>query len=64
MDKHEPNRIYQYWHEHAVSNPDLRLAGYSEPGYYFWDETDAYCHGPYTTREKAVAAMAKYARNL
>jgi hypothetical protein len=38
--------------------------GWNGPGWYFWDETWANCHGPYLTREEAVAAVIKYAESL
>ncbi len=36
------------------------LWGYEGPGWYFWDETWAYCHGPYASREEASVAVNKY----
>ena len=34
------------------------------PGWYFWDETWSYKHGPFSTREEAVEALKNYARDL
>ena len=43
---------------------DLATIGYSTPGWYFWDETEAYCRGPYTTEAEAVQALRDYAHSL
>lgn len=43
---------------------DGDLAGWDGPGWYFWDETEAYCHGPFTTKSEAEAAKTKYAEQL
>ena len=47
-----------YYYENAT--PDLEDAGYTKPGWYFWDETDAYCHGPFETEEQAREALRGY----
>lgn len=44
--------------------PDGKMAGYEGPGWYYWDETWAYCHGPYKTREATVLALADYCEHL
>jgi hypothetical protein len=31
-------------------------------GWFFWDETDAYRHGPWGTRAEAVEEMERYCR--
>lgn len=28
---------------------DADLCGFTTPGYYFWDETQSQCYGPYET---------------
>lgn len=38
--------------------------GHELPGWYFWDETWAFAHGPFGTREDAVAALNVYAEGL
>lgn len=38
--------------------------GYRGPGWYFWDETWAYCHGPYDTQEEAGRKVDEYAAAL
>jgi hypothetical protein len=43
---------------------DCEIAGWQGAGWYFWDESDAYCHGPYTSFEEADEAMYKYALEL
>lgn len=47
-----------------IGMKDLRDAGYSGPGYYFWDETQSKCHGPFATRAEASKAMRMYAGTL
>lgn len=39
---------------------DADLAGYTTPGWYFWDELSAYCYGPYSTYIEAEDALARY----
>lgn len=34
------------------------------PGWYFWDETEAFYHGPFATEQEANAALITYARTL
>lgn len=41
-----------------------RCWGYNGPGYYFWDETQAYCHGPYAQVADAVIALNHYVERL
>jgi len=47
---------------------DLKALGYTQPGWYFWDETQAYldrmARGPYTTEAEAVQALRNYASSL
>lgn len=43
---------------------DGELAGYDGPGWYFWDETQAYCHGPFGTKEDAESALTSYCESL
>jgi hypothetical protein len=38
---------------------DAHLAGYTTPGWYFWDEA-CQCTGPYETEEQAEKALTKY----
>lgn len=33
-------------------------------GWYFWDESDAYCHGPFMDKQEVVDAMNRYAEDL
>jgi hypothetical protein len=42
--------------------PDL--AGWTEPGWYFWNETLTHCHGPYATEEEAIIAFSEYCEHL
>lgn len=55
------NNVLQFIIE---SNDDLIAAGYEGPGWYFWDETWAYCHGPFDTRDKANDACKEYAKTI
>lgn len=34
--------------------------GYTTPGWYFTDESQAFMHGPYTTREEAELKSCEY----
>jgi hypothetical protein len=38
--------------------------GWNGSGWYFWDETQAYCHGPYESQEKARQQLNKYVAYL
>lgn len=40
------------------------LAGYTSPGWYFWDETITYCYGPYDTRELAQTGLVRYCKDV
>lgn len=51
--------IEESWHE-----PDATMSGFTKPGWYFWDETQAYCHGPYETREEAEASIKEYCEKV
>lgn len=39
-------------------------AGYDGPGWYFWDEVQMYCYGPYKTADDARLAEQEYADTL
>ncbi len=39
-------------------------AGYTTPGWYFWDETEAHCLGPWATQQDAERQMVVYAEWL
>jgi hypothetical protein len=38
--------------------------GYEGPGWYFWDETGAYCHGPYISSALAWDKLVEYCEEL
>jgi hypothetical protein len=40
--------------------PDTILAGYSEPGWYFWDKSWYHLHGPFSSKEEAETVFAYY----
>jgi len=38
--------------------------GWDGPGWYFWDETQAYCHGPYESAKLAKEGLVKYCHEV
>ena len=40
------------------------LYGWNGPGWYFWDETEAHCYGPFETAEEANKKLKEYAETL
>lgn len=44
--------------------PDAEIAGYTDAGWYFWDESQAHCFGPYATEDEALAEQDRYAREI
>lgn len=61
----DPNHLSTYvewlhssnWSE--TERDDMYLAGYTEPGWYFWDEVH-HCRGPFERRDHAEAAVKEY----
>lgn len=53
-------------HVQYIDKPwqDCEHYGYRGPGWYFWDETDAYCYGPYVAEIIASKALDEYAYQL
>ena len=47
-----------------LSYEDARDQGWNGPGWYFWDETEAYCHGPWKSAKEAEKELKKYALSL
>jgi hypothetical protein len=43
---------------------DGKVAGYEGPGWYFWDETQSNCYGPYKTANGAARAKNKYCHEV
>lgn len=43
---------------------DAAAAGYTTEGWYFWDETEAHCLGPWVSQEAAEAQLKAYAEWL
>lgn len=39
-------------------------AGYTNSGFYFWDEVWQSCYGPYDTEEEARKELINYAKTL
>ena len=44
--------------------PDALLQGWNGLGWYFWDETQAYCYGPYPSSVAAQNALEEYAKTI
>jgi hypothetical protein len=38
------------------------IAGYTTPGWYFWDETGAHCHGPCKDANEANEKLNLYCK--
>ncbi len=55
--------VYYPAPDEAIGVPEA-IQGYSLPGYYFWDETWGYCHGPFPSEKEAEEACNEYARQL
>jgi len=51
-------------HIDAPWSDDAKLAGYDGPGWYFWDETQTICHGPYDTSKIAETNLHAYGVQL
>lgn len=45
-----------------IDNPTTHMYnhGYNGPGYYFWDETDVFCYGPFESYARTVVEMEIY----
>lgn len=44
------------------SKEDKEFSGFSKEGWYYWDETGAYCTGPFITKEDALRAFDYYVK--
>lgn len=44
--------------------PDAEISGYTSPGWYFWDEAQSHCYGPYESQGQAESALEQYASSL
>lgn len=47
---------------HEVEDPDL--CGFTEPGWYFWDETQSQCFGPFASWRQAFLDCEGYYKRL
>ena len=56
------NPNVQYLNELYFSH--LWDMGYTGSGWYFWDETATWCHGPYSSAETAEKQLTEYAKTL
>jgi hypothetical protein len=45
----------------AEAFKDSDLAGWTTPGWYFWDEASG-CHGPYDNEQEARTELAEYCK--
>lgn len=43
---------------------DAEEAGYEGPGWYFWDETQTTCFGPYPDSDTAYSERDRYIREV
>lgn len=48
------------FYDEQSKTPDLVTAGYTTPGWYFWDEAGFDMYGPSGTKSEAETAMARY----
>lgn len=46
------------------SAEDRQAQGYTSPGWYFWDETQSTCYGPYEDQDIAAKEQVRYAASL
>lgn len=46
-----------------TSEQEAELAGFNGSGWYFWDETQAHCHGRFDTPQEAEEALTYYVEN-
>ena len=43
---------------------DAKLSYWNGEGWYFWDETESICYGPYDTEELARDGEIKYCKEI
>ncbi len=43
---------------------DAKLSGYTTPGWYFWDEADSQCYGPFDSESIAEIQRDRYFKHL
>jgi len=53
-----------YYYAHGKDWHDADAQGFDGPGWYFWDETESQCYGPYETKELAELKLQEYAEWL
>ena len=59
-NKETKTTMILYFENDENPKPD----GYNGAGFYFWDETESCCYGPYKTYKEAEDALNKYAEHL
>lgn len=50
--------------EYMFVKPDGVDCGWNGIGWYFWDETEAWCHGPYESASVAKLKLSEYVNEL
>ena len=48
----------------AITFPDANLAGWTGPGWYFWDEAQSSCIGPFGSKAECERAAKHYGDQL
>jgi hypothetical protein len=48
----------------AAEFENSEMAGYTSPGWYFWDEAQTGCYGPYASRFIAEQKLEEYCHTL
>jgi len=56
--------MIEYIEDNAENSWNLSYYGFCGEGFYFWDETEACCYGPYSTRDEAQKSLEKYIERL
>lgn len=52
------------YYNDAMEDLPAREQGYTGPGWYFWEETQSSCYGPYLSVLAAYDAFAEYGETL
>lgn len=50
--------------EYFYNKEHVMWSGYDGPGWYFWDEVQRYCYGPYPSALKAHEESMRYAKEV
>ncbi len=66
-NKEMVDKVYSLTDEELAANvckTEFQRMGYTKPGWYFWDETCTYVHGPWKTKVMADQQLALYLKEL